>query len=91
MTAALESARDFPYAAAGITRRDRGPDTPSLGGMNEIDTLMREAARYLAAVDTFRGLGHEPRWRPEVSSWSWDDEDDRVRELETPLRLEDLR
>jgi len=27
--------------------------------------LIREARRYLAAVDTFRAEGHEPRWLPE--------------------------
>ena len=31
-------------------------------GAAEIDTLMREIARYLAAVEVFRGVGHEPRW-----------------------------
>ena len=28
----------------------------------EIDALMREIARYLAAVEVFRGEGREPRW-----------------------------
>ena len=26
------------------------------------EELMREIARYLAAVETFRREGHEPRW-----------------------------
>ncbi|HEX6700314.1 MAG TPA: hypothetical protein VF101_06235 [Gaiellaceae bacterium] len=28
--------------------------------------LMQEIVRYLAAVDLFRELGHEPTWRREV-------------------------
>ena len=29
--------------------------------------LIDEITRYLAAVDLFRSLGSEPRWRPEAS------------------------
>ena len=29
--------------------------------------LMDEVRRYLAAVETFRAEGHEPRWLPEQS------------------------
>jgi hypothetical protein len=31
-------------------------------------TLLREIERYLAAVDLFRALGHEPRWKPEPAA-----------------------
>jgi hypothetical protein len=31
----------------------------------DVEALLREIRRYLAAVDEFRRLGHEPRWRPE--------------------------
>jgi hypothetical protein len=42
----------------------------TLGNMTEklhidIAALMREIARYLAAVDAFRAAGHEPSWLPE--------------------------
>jgi hypothetical protein len=30
----------------------------------ELAQLMREIERYLSAVDLFRRLGCEPRWRP---------------------------
>ena len=50
-------------------------DRPSVGGMTttptsiptalDVATLLREIRRYLAAVDEFRRLGCEPRWRPE--------------------------
>jgi hypothetical protein len=36
-------------------------DGTQIGG----GTLMTEVRRYLAAVDTFRAAGHEPRWLPE--------------------------
>ena len=28
-------------------------------------TLMEEIGRYLAVVELFRSMGHEPSWRPE--------------------------
>jgi hypothetical protein len=31
----------------------------------ELDELLREIERYLAAVDEFRRQGREPRWRAE--------------------------
>lgn len=31
----------------------------------ELEELLREIERYLAAVDEFRRQGHEPRWRAE--------------------------
>jgi hypothetical protein len=31
----------------------------------DVEALLREIRRYLAAVDEFRRLGHEPRWRTE--------------------------
>jgi len=31
----------------------------------DVEALLREIRRYLAAVDEFRRLGHEPRWRQE--------------------------
>jgi hypothetical protein len=31
----------------------------------EAGRLVREAERYLRAVDAFRAEGHEPRWAPE--------------------------
>jgi hypothetical protein len=39
--------------------------------MNELfpmDELLREIARYLAAVDIFRAESCEPTWRPEVTN-----------------------
>lgn len=30
------------------------------------ETLADEVARYLAAIDVFRALDCEPRWRPEI-------------------------
>jgi hypothetical protein len=39
--------------------------------MNElfpIDELVREIARYLAAVDVFRAESCEPTWQPEVTN-----------------------
>jgi hypothetical protein len=39
--------------------------------MNELfpmDVLLREIARYLAAVDVFRAESCEPTWRPEVTT-----------------------
>jgi hypothetical protein len=35
------------------------PTTP------DVAALLREIRRYLAAVDEFRRLGCEPRWRPD--------------------------
>jgi hypothetical protein len=35
------------------------------GPATEVEELLREIARYLAAVDEFRRQGHEPRWRRE--------------------------
>ncbi len=32
----------------------------------ELATLFTEIRRYLAAVETFRSEGHEPRWAPDV-------------------------
>ena len=29
----------------------------------DVEALLLEIRRYLAAVDEFRRLGHEPRWR----------------------------
>jgi hypothetical protein len=34
----------------------------------DVEALLREIRRYLAAVDEFRRLGHEPRWQPERST-----------------------
>ena len=31
----------------------------------DFDELFREVVRYLAAVETFRGVGCEPTWLPE--------------------------
>ena len=31
----------------------------------DVEALLVEIRRYLVAVDEFRRLGHEPRWRPE--------------------------
>jgi hypothetical protein len=35
------------------------PDAP----LGDLDELLRDVDRYLAAVDLFRALGHEPIWR----------------------------
>jgi hypothetical protein len=37
----------------------------------DLDALLREVARYLAAVDAFRAHGHEPTWRPEPEPAAW--------------------
>lgn len=34
----------------------------------DIDALMREIARYLAAIDAFRAAACEPTWQPELVS-----------------------
>ena len=31
----------------------------------DVDALMLEIARYLAAIDAFRAAAHEPTWLPE--------------------------
>lgn len=31
----------------------------------DVETLLAEIRRYLAAIETFRREGHEPRWAPE--------------------------
>ena len=33
-----------------------------------LEALLEEIRRYLAAVDTFRREGHEPRWLAEAST-----------------------
>jgi hypothetical protein len=33
----------------------------------ETEQLLAEIGRYLAAVELFRALGCEPRWRPETA------------------------
>jgi len=40
--------------AAGLTRTD-------------VETLIAEVERYLAAIDTFRAAGCEPHWRFEYT------------------------
>jgi hypothetical protein len=42
----------------GVSRLAR-PDTP----LGDLDELLRDVDRYLAAVDLFRALGHEPTCR----------------------------
>jgi len=37
----------------------------SVVGKGDATELMREIARYLDAVQTFRGEGRQPRWRAE--------------------------
>ena len=38
----------------------------------DVETLVAEIHAYLATVETFRVLGLEPRWRPEVRPARWD-------------------
>ena len=67
--------RDSPEAGSTPARCPRGPRPPTVGGMKnatvttptrlDVEALLREIRRYLAAVDEFRRLGHEPRWRAE--------------------------
>ena len=33
----------------------------------DLAALVREIARYLAAVEAFRSAGHEPTWSPECA------------------------
>ena len=69
-----------PDTARGFAQRDRPGRAPSvdeveldgkplaLTDARALEGLIREAERYLAAVDLFRALGHEPRWRHEGGS-----------------------
>jgi hypothetical protein len=62
--------------------RDAHESTPSTSGLRprrdgrvvnaethiDAETLIREIARYLAAIELFRVAGYEPAWRPELES-----------------------
>jgi len=65
----------LPEPGSTPARCPGGPRRPTVEGMTnaqestptrpDVEALLREIRRYLAAVDEFRRLGHEPRWRAE--------------------------
>ena len=67
--------RESPERGSTPARCPSGRCRPTVDGMTnaqastptrlDVEALLREIRRYLAAVDEFRRLGHEPRWQPE--------------------------
>ena len=71
--------REIPDSRSGSARRDAPRLARTVGGMNatpqiatelstkprDVAALLGEIERYLAAVETFRREGCEPRWAPE--------------------------
>jgi len=64
----------YPDTDTEPARYRRRPHRPTVVGMAamttsetaaELEELLREIERYLAAVDEFRRQGREPRWRAE--------------------------
>jgi hypothetical protein len=56
--------REIPDAATGWAGRGGRPRRPTIRAMAiDIEQLIEEILRYLAAVDVFRSEACEPRWR----------------------------
>jgi hypothetical protein len=69
-------AEGYPRGERGIRSIPAQPAAPIVESMStaalerevpmssdfDIDELLREIARYLAAIEAFRSEGHEPRW-----------------------------
>ncbi len=64
------NARDEDVSRSLAVSRTLEPVDGAAATIGELDgdALAREIERYLAAVDAFRALGREPRWRSEDSS-----------------------